>query len=241
RVLILIFLRPIKTYMMKKILLFGAIISILASCGEDDPKPTGNTGPATPQEKYNALLMMGSDVQNPASAAYEASRLQALHEYPDDINTIHMVVGPNGILYDPYADTIMMNFQSPMAPYFVLDDTEIFLTELIAEAKSAIRKKPLLAVTNKVSQNDTAWIIDHKVKFFMDTATSEIYIDTYMLGASKAREYSTQIPSVTFDLRMAATQKLISNPPAPLPLESQWDYSVYSIDSSKVLAPKGSS
>lgn len=225
--------------MMKKILLFSTLITILASCGEDDPIPAVDSGPATPQEQYNPLLMMGSDIKNPVSAANEAARLQTIHEYPGRLNTLHMVTGPVGPLYDTDGDSIMMNFQSPISPYLVLDDAEVLLTELTTETKFALRKKPFLAVTNKVSQNDTAWIIDHKVKFFMDSITNDVYIDTYMLGSSKARQYETGLPA-PFDIRMAATPKLINNPGTPVPLESQWDLDVISIDSSTVLAAKGS-
>ena len=226
--------------MMKKILLFSALIALLGSCGEDDPKPVVDSGPAVPEQKYNALLLMGTSTQNPVSAANEAVRLQTLHEYAGRVNTLNMVTNSLGPIYEPDGDTIMMNFQSPGSPFLVIDGTDVMLTELMDETKFALRNKPLLAVTNSVSQNDTAWIIDHKVKFFMDTISDEIYIDTYMLGTSKAREYETAIPNVVFDMKMAATPKLISNPGNPIPKESQWDLDVYSVDSSKVLAAKGS-
>ncbi|WP_417610573.1 hypothetical protein [Owenweeksia hongkongensis] len=225
--------------MMKKILLFSALIAILSSCGEEDPIPTVDSGPATPQEKYNVLLMMGSDIQNPGSAVYEEARIQALDEYSGSINTLHMVSTAVGGLYEPDGDSIMMNFQSPTAPFFVLDDEEVFSADLVNKTKFALRKKPLLAVTNQVSQNDTAWIIDHKVKFFMDTLTSDIYIDTYMLGKSKARSYTTEIPGMTLDLRMAASQDLIKHPPLPLPHESQWDKDVLTENEKRVLVKKG--
>lgn len=224
--------------MMKKILLFSALVTMLASCGEDDPKSVVNTGPSTPVQEYNALLLMGSDITNPSSATYEEARIQALDVYGDRLNTLHMV---SGIAYPAYADSIMMNFQSPASPYFVLGNTEVFPLDLISETKIALREKPLLALSNKVTQNDTAWVIDHKVKFFMDTVTTDIYIDTYMLGRSKARKYSTNKIGTTYDIRMAATQKLIKNPAVPLPPESQWDKNIVSDDLTKILVNKGES
>lgn len=225
--------------MMKKILLFGALISVIASCGKDDPKTVVDSGPATPEQTYNALLLMGSTTQNPTSAEFEAARLQALDVYGDRINTLHMISTPAGPIYEADGDTIMLNFQSPGSPYFVLGNQSLLPSELISNMKTALREKPLVGLSSKVTQNDTAWIIDNKVKFFMDTITSEIYIDTYMLGKSAARKYTSDVPGTPFDIRMTAGQKLIKNPPLPLPLESQWDKNVLSEDLSKILVNKG--
>lgn len=224
---------------MKKILLFSALLAILGSCGEDDPKPVVDSGPATPEEKYNVLLFQGSDIQNSASALLEEARIQALDVYGNRLNTLHIVSTPIGPLYEADGDTIMMNFQSPPFPFLVVGNEDVFPTDLINKVKVALRQKPLLAVTNKVSQNDTAWIIDHKVKFFMDTITTDIYIDTYMLGSSKARKYATDIAGVSMDIRMAATEKLISNPQNIKPAESQWDKNILNEDLSTILVNKG--
>lgn len=225
---------------MKKILLLSTLIALTASCKDDDDSPLKSSYPTDGlplNKEYNALLMMGSDNQNPASAAYESFRIMTEDEYGNRLNTFHLLSTNVGNFYDSYGDSIMMNFQSPMAPYTVLDDQDLFPSELPQEVKRSIRQKPLLTVAHKVTQNDTAWIIDHKVKFFEDTIYNEIYIDTYMLAKLKAQIYDADPAPI--DLRMAATADLIKNPPTPLPNESQWDLNIMSLDSSKTLVRKG--
>ena len=226
--------------MMKKILLFSALVVAFASCKEDEPKivPSYPTDGLTLEQKSNALLLMGSSNQNPASAAFEAIRLMTDYDYKGRMNTLHMLTTQNGGLYPAYADSIMMNFQSPLPPYFVVGTQNIFPpTDLEGEIKRATREQPLLAVSHKVTQNDTSWVVDHKVQFFMDTIYDQIFIDTYMLAKLKAQVYNANTADEV-DLRMAATPDLIKNPPLPLPNESQWDIDVRSTDSTKILAAK---
>lgn len=220
---------------MRKFLLFTALVVAFTSCGDDDSpiKSSYPTDGLSLEKKSNALLLMGSDKQNPTTAAYEAYRLMSTYEHTNRLNTVNMF---NSFI-NPEADSIMMEFQSPSAPYFVVGPTEIMLFDLEDEVKMALREKPLLAVSHAVSQNDTAWIIDHKVKFFEDTIYDQIYIDTYMLTKVKAQVYNSGT-STEVDLRMAATPDLIKNPALPLPFESQWDVDIYSMDSSKVLAAR---
>lgn len=229
--------------MMKKILLFSTLIAAVIACKpSDDPiiEKTYPTDGLPLEEQKNVLVLTGIDSENSVSALFEYFRLQNEDEYKGDLNTMSFLTTPYGNLFSSYADSIMMNFQSPFAPYFVVNGQEVFFSELDTEIKRASRQKPLLAVAHAVSSNDTAWIVDNKVKFFNDTTSDDINIDTYMLIKLKAREYKVN-SSVTIDLKMMEQKDLIKNPALPLPRESQWDLNVVSKDSSKTLVSKGSS
>ena len=226
---------------MKKILLLSTVIALsLSSCKEDEPviaSKYATDGLPLPQEQ-NALLMVGTNLQNPANGLNETVRLIAEDEYLGRINTIQMLNSNTTKYYETYADSIMMNFQSPSPPYYVVngESVPVDLSELLSAYKIATRKKPLLAVSHKVTQNDTAWIVNHKIKFFMDTIYDQFFIDTYMLAKLKAQTYNSGEPEMV-NLRIQNFPGLIVNP--PVPMESQWDIDVPNMDSSKVLVKEG--
>lgn len=228
---------------MKKILLLSTIIALsFSSCDPDDETPISKgyvtDGLSLPQEK-NVLLMMGTSLQNPGTGVNEAIRLVATDEYLGRVNTFNLLNSNADKYYDTYADTIMMNFQSPSSPFIVVNDEEvnpIELPSLSSALKLATKGKPVLAVSHKVTENDSSWVVNHKVKFFQDTAYDQFFIDTYMLAKLKAQYYNPGATNQS-NLRIPSSNKLIVNP--PVPMESQWDIDVPNLDSSKVLAKKG--
>lgn len=227
---------------MKKILLLSTIIALsFSSCKDDDETPISKgyvTDGLPLAEEKNALLMTGTSLQNPGTGVYETIRLIGTDDFKGRVNTFNLLNSNATKLYDPYADSIMMNFQSPMSPYFVVNDEEVplDLTSLINALKAGTRGKPVLAVSHKVTQNDSAWVVNHKVKFFKDSIYDQFFIDTYMLAKLKAQVYNPD-ELMEISLRIPNSKDLIVNPEEPM--ESQWANDIPNLDSSGFVAKKG--
>ncbi len=214
---------------MKKLFTLGLIAFSILACKEDPP-PVADTYPTDGlplEEKTRAMLIVGYEPTSPASISYDILRKINEDVYGKSLNNISLVSG--GLLGNPLAGLLAANFGSPAAPYALLNGEQAFMPELVDEIEDVLEEKPLLSVAHKVSSNDTAWIVDSKVKFFKDTLTAGIFIETYMLAKIEARQYDM------VDLRIPEVKDFIKNTDEA----SVWQQDIPNIDSSSFVVKNG--
>lgn len=218
---------------MKKLLLIGLISTTFFACDKDDEVPATivytTDGLPLPMEK-KALLLMGYSSGSAATINYEIFRQLSEAEYGAKLNHLSLGIVEGNIFYSPEADTIRTNFLSLTPPSFVVDFEEVSGAEVFDAIESSISTAPLLSVAHKVSENDTAWIVDNKVKFFQDTSSAGIYIETYMLGRIRAKTYEGDV-----NLNVAEVADLTSRKDSA----SFWATDVMSLDSTKNVISSG--
>lgn len=197
---------------MKRILFVFAVICSITACKEDNGTDPGeNTGYPTDgltlEKSKKSMLIMNYDMTSQATISFEIIRKLNEEMFGDNLNHVSFVSNPGMPLHSPVADTLMNFFgvDISMAPSFVLETKEVMLNEVSEAVEMSINEKPFMAVAHKVSENDTAWVIDNKVKIFKDTATFAIFIDTYMLVNIDAKKYDT------LDLRMPELKDFTKN------------------------------
>ncbi|WP_421753705.1 hypothetical protein [Croceimicrobium sp.] len=216
---------------MKRIALFGLALLTLASC-EDDPVVKTNTYPtdnlALPQVRSSLILSSYSP-----SFGYiaEIPRLLLSDQYGSELTFMNVVTDANSEFYSAIADSITFNQPLEAAPSFYLNDETVDMASLLTDIEPALAKKPIATVNHKVTVTDTAWVVDSKVRFWVDTMNRGFRIATYMTLSAKAANY----PTAGLDLRVnAAPGTVISNGDL-----SVWDQNLQSLDSSGTVTTKG--
>lgn len=182
---------------MRKLSIFSFALLLVFGC-KDNNGDGGNTGGGTYptdnldlSEQVRSLLITNYGPSDQGSLGFEVIRLRNESTFRDDLNHMSLVSAQGHPLYSITADSIRTNFLSLLAPSFVVDYQNVSPANLEEAVDAELNKKPILAVAHKVSENDTAWIVDNKVKFFKDTASSGIFIQTYLLAKIKAQDYGT--------------------------------------------------
>lgn len=220
---------------MKKLLIAALCIIAVSACKEDEPVVSNGypTDGLTLEPKKNALLMMGYKFNLTPTAASHVIRAYSEHEYKGRVNHLSLVTDAAEPFYNPLTDSLLNYFQSPTWPYFVVNDEILDATNpLPEELEMELTGKPVVSLKHVVSQNDTSWVVDTKIKFFEDTLVqpNAILIETYMAADIRARVFGSQ----GMDLRFTATKDLIKNTDSA----SFWDLNLYSEDSSSVIIKK---
>lgn len=181
---------------MRKLTLFGLAFLLLLGC----KKKNGGDGTDTPDYPTNdlelsaqvkSLLLTNYGPGDQSSIGFEVSRLRSESSFGGNLNHMSLVVNGGNPLYSIIADSISSNFLSLGTPGFVIDFNAINPLDLENAVEAEINKKPILSVAHKVSSNDTAWVVDNKVKFFKDTISSGIFIQTYLLGKIRAQDFGS--------------------------------------------------
>ncbi|GEM_PF-1137476 len=196
---------------MKRLLALAFSALFLVSCGDDKNGNDGNTGFPTdglplPEEK-KGLLLINYVPPSGASIATEIPRLILADEYKGDLNTVNLVM-PGNPIGSPAAQQLADNDGLTSITDMSLNNEDFSITPdfmSVVEEKLATRRV-IASVAHKVTKNDTAWLIDSKVKFWVDTMAADRFkIETYFLANVPAYNYS----SLGLDLRGPEVTDLI--------------------------------
>lgn len=182
---------------MRKLIIFSLAFLMLNACEKDDGDGDGGSSGGTNYptdglplpEQVRSLLLTNYGPSDQASVGFEAIRLRNESSFGDNLNHLSLVVNTASPLYSITADTIRANFLNLGTPAFVVDFEGISPADLEDAVEAETNKKPMLSVAHAVTSNDTAWIIDNKVKFYQDTLSSGIFIQTYLLGKIRAQDF----------------------------------------------------
>ena len=219
---------------MRKLIIFGFALALAVGCeknkgGEEPSTPDFPTNDLELKNQVNSLLLTNYGPNDQGSVGYEVARMRNESSFGGRLNHLSLVVNPTSPLYNIMADTIRTNFLNLGTPAFVVDFQPVNPADLETAVEAEMNKKAILSVAHKVSSNDTAWIVDNKVKFFKDTISSGIFIQTYMIAKIKAQKYNT------IDLNAGQ----ITNLTRRTDDVSYWDASIPNLDSSSNAVSKG--
>ena len=215
---------------MRKLTILGLVFLMLFGCKKenngDDDKNNGSGNYPTDglplPEEVKSLLLTNYGPSDQGSVGFEVARLRNESSFDKNLNHLSLVVNPGSPLYSITADTIRANFLNLPAPSFVVDFEAVNPLDLETAVEAEMNKKPVLSVAHAVSSNDTAWIIDNKVKFYKDTLSSGVFIQTYLLAKIKAEDFGS------VDLNAGQ----VSNLTKKVDNATLWDANVPNLDSS---------
>jgi hypothetical protein len=222
---------------MKKTFLFTlslGLVFALGSCNNDDDNGNddSNTGYPTdglplPEEKKALLITSYA----PGSGYLFALPKLILEDlYGDQFNYLGIATAP-GVLKYPIVDSIVFNQPLQPAPAFYLNDRDILPTEIADEVETAVGRRPVATVSHRIMENDTAWVIDNKIKFWRDTAGAGFFVESYLLADIPAVNY--QDLGVNFSL--GNQPDFIRNEDSV----SVWDEDKFNLDSSRTVVKDG--
>lgn len=221
---------------MKKLLLAFAVIFTFTACDEDDGTNGGTqtgypTDGLTLERSKNSMLIMNYDLTSQATISFEIIRKLNEDLFGDNLNHVSFVNDPMMPLYNPVADTLMNYFgiDLAMAPNFLVETEEVMLTEVADAVEESINEAPFISVAHKVTDTDTAWVVDNKVKIFEDTSTFAIFVDTYMMANVDAKIYGA------VDLRMPELKDFTKNSDS----SSTWVRQIPNADTSAYITEVG--
>lgn len=182
--------------MMKKTLALFSVLAFLTAC-EDEPTET--TGPSYPTNNLvltaeaNSLFTVPYAPSSPAIIGPEVLRLIAEDDLKGGLNHMALDSDPNSPLFSAIADTLVDSLGVGSIPSLLLNGEMALLSlDILADIKAFNQRKPVASVAHKVTKNDSAWIVDSKVKFWKDTAGSGFMIETYMMVNAPAVNYSAK-------------------------------------------------
>ena len=215
---------------MKKILVLLAASMFFAACEEEAPAPVlgyPTDGLALPETK-NALLIAS---YAPATGfTYDILRATIQDLYPKQVNYMSLVGSQSSPLYNGLTDSISLNQPLDPAPSLYLNEAALDIANAVVSIEKELNRRPIATVNHVVSSNDTAWVIDSKVKFWRDTAGGSFYIETYLASSMVAANYQ----SLGANLQTTAVSGYIRN----VDSLSVWDADILNADSSAVLFKK---
>lgn len=215
---------------MKKIFLSALLIVVAVACNDDD-KPVDNSYPtdglSLPETKQALLIhsynpLAGYTSQIPSLILEDA--------FPDAFNYLSTVAIPNTPLTSGLTDSIALNQPLEPAISFYLNDKTVDPGMLYSETELAVARRPVASVNHVITSNDTAWLIDSKIKFFKDTSNSGFRVETYLTADIQAAVFPNGL-----DLRVSAAPNFVITKDTA----SVWDVDLNNIDSSATLTTKG--
>ena len=222
---------------MKKVFLIVLAAFAVTACGDDDDNGNKNTGYPTDNltltEVKKVLYMANYAPFSGISVPNKLFETIAEDEFGNDLNQVNLVLPPNALTSQASIDlaggfglTSPTNLNVNGNPYTF---SPTFLEDFADLLK---RPLPIASVAHKVTKNDTAWLIDCKVKFWKDTiAAKRFKIETYFLADVPAYNYT----SLSLDLRMAEIKDVIKQGDSI----SSWITDIPNLDSSKQVISRG--
>jgi hypothetical protein len=221
---------------MKKVFLFLFAALLGISCGDDDNDNNDNTGYPTDnltlRDEKKVLVLNNYAPFSGISISNRIFEIVADNEFGDDLHWINIVTPPNPLSSQPSVDLAAeFGLGTPNdlslngIPYSI---GATFFEDIAMRLENG---RAIASVAHKVTKNDTAWLIDSKVKFWKDTvAANRFKIETYFLADVPAYNYS----SIGIDFRMANVTDVIDRADSI----SSWIISIPSVDSSsQVIRP----
>lgn len=215
---------------MKRIILSAILILAAIGCKDDEEKmdpPFVTDGISLDQEKSALLIHSYNPLVGYAS---QIPSLMLEDAYEGEFNSLYTIADPNHPLYSSLTDSIALNQPLEPAIAFYLNEKTVQPNEIFTEAELALRRNPVATVNHVVSQNDTAWFVDSKIKFFRDTANPRFFIATYLTANIQAAVHTNGV-----DLRVSNQANFVITADTA----SVWDMEVFSLDSAKTLTAKG--
>jgi hypothetical protein len=216
---------------MKKIIVLLAASFFFVACEDDDNGTATNGYPtdglALPETK-NAL-MIGSYAQA-SGLSLEILRATAQDLYPGQLNYFSVVANQGSPLYNGLTDSISLNQPLSPAPSVYLNEGPLDIATAFTSIEKELNRRPVASVNHAIGQNDTAWVIDSKVKFWRDTTGGQFYIETYLASSMIAANYQ----SLSINLQTSPAAGFIRNQDTV----SVWDADIPNADSSSFLFNK---
>lgn len=216
---------------MKKIFFVGMMSLAMLGCEDDEPivETPYPTDDLDLRKRKKELLVTGYAPGNAASVNYEIFRQINEYVYGERLNHLSLVFAPGHPLYTETADSVRSNFFGLTPPFFVVDNQEVSVAEVGDLLEDKLEVQPVLDVAHNVMENDTAWIVDSKVKFFEDTASAGMFIQTYMVANIQAKNYPQA------NLNVPVIQDLIVHQDSV----SYWATNIFNEDSSETIIAEG--
>jgi len=219
---------------MKKFSAFTLLLLALAACDNDDDDnddgPTGNNS-ITVAEESRVLLFTGLDNTNEASVTFQDVMLKSRDAYPGLVNNISLVDSSLSDLGQAIADSVILAFGFGQPPYFRLNNLESDAAGVLTDPFTLTARKPIVSLNQNITTNDSAWMVDIKVKFFKDTAKAKFRIQTYLVGNVTAEAN----PGLGYDVTQDGSTLVVTNGD-----KTVWNYDVKNVDSTLTLVTKGS-
>jgi len=227
---------------MKKYFLATMACLALLSCEDDsDDKtpenPSYPTDNLTLKSEINPLLIQVYQRGNPAQAVYEITRLMVEPEV-EEFHTISTSLASDDPFNVDISQNLIFNYDAGLTgPNAIVGNTvlatPVELFDIIDETyDEANDKDPILSLNHTVTNSDTAWTVDVKLKFQKDTSGANMYVQTYLLGDVPAIKYD----GLDLDFRFADIPDFIEEGDSI----SYWVNDILGADSSTVVAEANS-
>lgn len=212
---------------MKKFTLLLLVVATAFACKKDDDggsaEPPYPTDGLTLEERKNSLLITPYGPGTSSSASLEIFRQAMEYEFEDKLSHISLVAAMGHPLYSPISDSLYNYFGSPGIGTFILNGLDYDISGLQDAIELAELEKPAILLAHKVTEYDSAWVVDVKLEFKVDTVSTNFYIETYMVADVPALNYKDEM----LDLRMPALENVIGMTED----QSFWATNVISLDS----------
>lgn len=188
---------------MRKTLFSLFAIFALFSCEEEKViTPVGYpTDALVLKEEQNLLLHLGAELQ-PSYASLAANQIAYDKLFPGRLLTT--ATFRSGPLQTYFGDSLSRRLGASGTSFYL--NGEDALGILPEEIEKKLKSKPFLSVAHKGGQNDTAWFTDVKIKFYRDTNSSFIYVNSYLLS-----DFVAKSDTSGFDLTLPAFTDFVSN------------------------------
>jgi hypothetical protein len=220
-----------KLLSMKKIIVLLVASLFFVACKDTNNEPTNSGYPtdglALPETK-NALMIGSYTPVSGLSLVILSATARDL--YPGQLNYFSVVASTSSPLYNALTDTLSLNQPLFPAPSIYLNEGPLDPLNPFGSIEKELNRRPVASVNHAISQNDTAWVIDNKVKFWRDTIGGGFYIETYLASSMVAANYQSR----SINLQVTANAGFTRNQDTV----SVWDVDILNADSSSILFKK---
>lgn len=223
---------------MKKLFFYTFAALFAVSCGDDgDDDDNQNTGYPTDnltlQDEKKVLILTNYAPFSASSIDNKKDEAIGNEAFGDDFNWVNLVAPPAPLTSQASID-LLTAFNLSSANDVSLNGLDYTINDMFFDdmASRIENRKAVASVSHKVTKNDTAWLIDCKVKFWKDTsAANRFKIETYFLADIPAYNYK----SLGIDLRMALVPNVVDQGDSI----SSWAVSVANLDSTSQVIRAG--
>ena len=200
---------------MKKLVSVSLLLVLLAGC--DDNK-NGNetndfdypTATLNLERETRVMLTQLVNPNSPLTALNTVLTAQVDYELGDSQTALGLPSQAQALGINPWADTMAAQLMlSQPSPSLAVNMTPVGQNELetVPElAGIANNANPVASVKHRVREDDTAWVVYNKVKFWKDVLGDEFRIATYLLYDIPAVRYQSQ----NLDLRYQQVDDLVN-------------------------------